>query len=637
MADQIDLTLSDDEPPAPSPKRRRVSPEPALFGGLAPAGAPGAQRSPTRIPDSDSDGDLDTFNFINNARTRPGGLPAAVPLKLEPLRGPGPGPGGAAGGLGPYGGIGAGGGGGINDGLRGGGGSGGLRGAASGDWNAGGGGDEDGLPGADTWRTGSREDSDDEDFLAGPGPGPGPGAGPGRGGGAAGRAAGGRGRRDSDQSYQLGDDEDEGAPKKKRGGKRLTAEEKAAREAERERAKREKEEAKARDKAAKEAVKANKQAEKEAAKQQKEVDNSLKASMAPRHMRLLMSNSLAAHPLGATMVQQIPIVRDNKKDETFTHEVHRNMPLAAGQFKYCMWGLRLPRAAVIRLGSVAPCTFDLSPLLPPEDCRPEDRDKALVLFPLLAVVLTGDEFLNRLRAEPSTPLAGLAGEVRGAHPSCSLFVYVLGLEEATKRRDRAEKGFRERLQDQLFDITVGMPGVRLQVDCPEGDYRRAATELLNLGWALSQQPRKRVEAYLEHFGSRSTMPMRAIKAVLEDQCRAEGDGGEEEQAGAGAAGGAGAGAEPPVRARLALADALGCLVAPQRAAAVAAEYGSLAAIMEALKRREGAARDGMLAGCRIPGAVYRPHCQLTAGPAAAAAIARFLTQQNGKADWDGGE
>ncbi len=56
--------------------------------------------------------------------------------------------------------------------------------------------------------------------------------------------------------------------------------------------------------------------------------------MVPRYMRLLLSNSLAASPLGARMVELAPVARGaGVKDQNFPTEVHRDMPLAARGYR----------------------------------------------------------------------------------------------------------------------------------------------------------------------------------------------------------------------------------------------------------------------------------------------------------------
>ncbi|KXZ56346.1 hypothetical protein GPECTOR_1g306 [Gonium pectorale] len=289
----------------------------------------------------------------------------------------------------------------------------------------------------------------------------------------------------------------------------------------------------------------------------------------------------------------------------------KNMPRA---ISYCMWGVRLPSPAAAAVAAAEGGALEAAQL-----SDPDGTGMPLLLFPALLLVLSGDELLTRLDADckqqaagsgaGSFPLSGLLSDVRRAHAGASLLVYVVGLEEAMRRRERGNKSFsRAAVEDLLFDMVVGMPAVRLQFDCPESsDHTRAATELLNLGWALSQQPRRRTEAYLETFGSKSTVPLRAVKEVLSQE------GGPEQ---------------------LALCDALSCLMAPQRAAAVAAEHPSLAALLEALKAKPaGPARESMLARLRIPGVTPGARKQLYAGPAASASIARFLGMQNGREEW----
>lgn len=63
----------------------------------------------------------------------------------------------------------------------------------------------------------------------------------------------------------------------------------------------------------------------------------------------------------------------------------------------------------------------------------------LLLFPLLVVVLDGDELLGRLEADTARPLAALHADLARAHPEASPLVYVVGLEAAMKRRERANK------------------------------------------------------------------------------------------------------------------------------------------------------------------------------------------------------
>ncbi|GLC35763.1 hypothetical protein PLESTB_000491700 [Pleodorina starrii] len=422
-----------------------------------------------------------------------------------------------------------------------------------------------------------------------------------------------------------GEPELAGGARKKRGGgggKRLTAEERAERErakleekaakaAERARAKEEKERAKAAEKerkaAEKDQQKRAKVAQKEAVKGLKEADHALKCTMVGRYTRLLLSNSLAASPLGMRLVELIPVVRGNKQDETFPHETHKDMPLAARGYKYCMWGVRLPAAAAARLQAAEGCALEASEL--PD---PTGKGLPLMLFPAVLLVLSGDELLVRLESEPAAPLAGLYGDVTRAHPGATLLVYVVGLPEALRRRERANRSFsRMAVEDLLFDVAVGMPAVRLQYDCPESDLARAATDILNLGYAMSQQPKKRLEAYLNTFGSRTTVPLRSIKEVLGQQGGAE---------------------------QLTLCEALSQLVAPQRAAAVAAEYPSMAALIEALRARpEGKPRENMFARCRIPGVVAGKGRQQVAGPAASMNLAQFLLTQNGREEWKGSE
>eukprot|EP00198_Chlamydomonas_reinhardtii_P014024 XP_001703361.1 predicted protein [Chlamydomonas reinhardtii] len=293
-----------------------------------------------------------------------------------------------------------------------------------------------------------------------------------------------------------------------------------------------------------EATKRAKEADKEDKKYQKEVENALKASMVPRYLRLLLSNTLAAHPLGMAMQTHAPVAREGRH-ETFEVEVHRGMPLAAAGYRYCMWGMRVPAGAAERLTA-----------------------------------------------------------------------------EAMSRRQRANKAFpREAVEDLLFDITVGMPAVRLHTDCPDGDWAHAATFLVNYGWALAGAPKKRQAAqpgYLNNFGNKSTIPLRVIKDVLRDRAAAAAAADDDDEA------------ESLVPA-LVLCDALSHLVVPQSAAAVAAEYGSLGAIIEALKARPDArSRERLLENCPIPGAVAGKQRLTRAGPAAAASLARFLTIHNGR-------
>ncbi|KAG2442999.1 hypothetical protein HYH02_009415 [Chlamydomonas schloesseri] len=551
-------------------------------------------------------------------------------------------------------------------------------------------------------------------------------------GAAGGGGSGGRGWGDEDADDDWLDAEAEaevegaagGGGKKKVGAgagarKRLTAEERerakaekaeekerarAAKAAERERAKAAKEAEKEAKKAAKEATKRAKEADKEDRRNQKEVDNALKATMVPRYLRLLLSNSLAAHPLGMAMQAHAPVAREGRH-ETFDVEVHREMPLAAAGYRYCMWGMRVPAGAAERLAAAAAAGGSegccaLEPCSLPDVA---DTGKSLLLFPLLALVLLGDELLRHLEADaafaalpgvepprparagpapeprlpgaagggwvpaagggraapaaagPRGPLSRLYSDVAAAHPGASLLVYVVGLGEALTRRQRANKAFnREAVEDLLFDITVGMPAVRLHTDCPDGDWAHAATFLVNYGWALAGAPRKRQAAqpgYLNNFGNKSTLPLRVIKDVLRDRAAA---------AAAAAATAAGGGAAVPadeaddaeaadasavveaaeegaLRAlvpALVLCDALSHLVVPASAAAVAAEYGSLGALIEALKARpEGKLRERLLANCPIPGAVPGKQRLTRAGPAAAASLARFLTTHNGREVW----
>ncbi|GFR41295.1 hypothetical protein Agub_g1971, partial [Astrephomene gubernaculifera] len=179
--------------------------------------------------------------------------------------------------------------------------------------------------------------------------------------------------------------------------------------------------------------KRSKAAAKGAVKAQKEADNSLKVTMVGRHMRLLLSNSLAASPLGAALVEQGPLARGGARDQNFAQEVHRDLPLA-GRYRYCMWGLRLPAPAAARLLAAEGCALEGSSL-----GDPAGTGLPLVLFPLLVLALSGDELLRLLEADSTAPLAALYGDVRREHPSCSVVVYVVGLEEALRRRERANK------------------------------------------------------------------------------------------------------------------------------------------------------------------------------------------------------
>lgn len=122
-------------------------------------------------------------------------------------------------------------------------------------------------------------------------------------------------------------------------------------------------------------------------------------------------------------------------------------------------------------------------ILPPPKSNPKPKSRPtprqpLLLFPLLALVLLGDELLRHLEADtaaaaaagagaaaaagaagagtgaaaaagaagagsgrvgPRGPLSRLYGEVAAAHPGCTLLVYVVGLQEAMSRRQRANK------------------------------------------------------------------------------------------------------------------------------------------------------------------------------------------------------
>ncbi|PNW84962.1 hypothetical protein CHLRE_03g165850v5 [Chlamydomonas reinhardtii] len=690
----IDLTLSSDEEEARSPKRQRVQTQPQTpaerVGSLqAPAQAAAAAAPATAAASAvpwpvgesfgslgldghDADGDWDYSGTRGGvAAAGPGPSSQALAAAAAAAAADGRGGGGKGGNA-----AGARAGAVVTEGGDRRGGSGRRRAQLGG---GGGVDDDDG-----DWEP---EDDHDRRVLAGTTAA----AGTAGGGGGGGGAWGGEERDDDDDGGDTEAEEEAagGAATKKRGQagaggrKRLTAEErerakaekaeekeraKAAKAAERERAKAAKEAEKEAKKAAKEATKRAKEADKEDKKYQKEVENALKASMVPRYLRLLLSNTLAAHPLGMAMQTHAPVAREGRH-ETFEVEVHRGMPLAAAGYRYCMWGMRVPAGAAERLTAVAGggaggggaegCAL--------EPCGLPDvagTGKPLLLFPLLALVLLGDELLRHLEADtaaaaaagagaaaaagaagagtgaaaaagaagagsgrvgPRGPLSRLYGEVAAAHPGCTLLVYVVGLQEAMSRRQRANKAFpREAVEDLLFDITVGMPAVRLHTDCPDGDWAHAATFLVNYGWALAGAPKKRQAAqpgYLNNFGNKSTIPLRVIKDVLRDRAAAAAAADDDDEA------------ESLVPA-LVLCDALSHLVVPQSAAAVAAEYGSLGAIIEALKARPDArSRERLLENCPIPGAVAGKQRLTRAGPAAAASLARFLTIHNGRDVW----
>ncbi|PNH01635.1 Ankyrin-1 [Tetrabaena socialis] len=126
---------------------------------------------------------------------------------------------------------------------------------------------------------------------------------------------------------------------------------------------------------------------------------------------------------------------------------------------YCMWGVRLPQLAASRLLAAEGCALEGCDL--PD---PDDTGRPLLLFPALLLVLTGDELLLRLEADPSAPLAALYADVARAHPASSPLVYVVGLEAALARRERANKAL----------VQPGLAGRQPCGAAPAGPYGQTA-------------------------------------------------------------------------------------------------------------------------------------------------------------------